>query len=729
MRRVGLPFALKRPALAVLLLGMVTSCSVFFAVYSQEERAVRATFERRAQFRIATVQQGMSNAIDALRVVNQLFVATGSVSREQFHTFTQPLLARYPYIEAFAFQRLVSRAQRPQFEAEMRARYPGFTIDELVNGKRVVAAVRERYSVIDYREPEARNNKAAFGLDATTLPFREAIAHAEETGLPAATGLFRIFHGNGEQISFRILMAVYRGGALLDDAASRRLAVSGYTVAVLRVRALLKKILASAGSSGDSGLDIRIYAAASADESKLAYGQPRAPSPADREPFRSTGLLGKPVESVSRSFDVAGTAWHMVVSARPTPFTATHDGALYVLLIGLIGTCAASAYLQSVASRAQRIQQLVAQRTGELKQVNQALVRSEERAHELAGLSSDWFWEQDQQFRYTSYSTKLAGRGSPPAPRMVGLTRWELPVDVDVSDWPAHRALLKTHQPYKDFEFKTQIDDLPSQWFSSSGKPLFDAEGRFTGYLGTCRNISVRKAAEEAMQHSRTALRKLASHQANVKEDERKRIARDIHDDLGQNLMVLRIDLSLLAADGTLPPGVKKRLDAALHQIDATIKAVRAIINDLRPAVLDLGLHAAVEWQVKEFERRSGIACNLYIDHEEFALDDRCATALFHIVQESLTNIMRHAQASHVQVEMRRRDGRLILKIADDGVGLAPGSGKKKNTFGLAGIKERIYALGGTCSTESVAGRGMAITLTVPIDPERDSLARRSTDM
>lgn len=293
--------------------------------------------------------------------------------------------------------------------------------------------------------------------------------------------------------------------------------------------------------------------------------------------------------------------------------------------------------------------------------------------------------------------------------------RRDLSVDPDTSDWLAHRATLEAHQPFKNFEFKTVLKGVSTQWFSASGKPIFNALGQFTGYRGTSRNISVRKGTEEALRHSRTQLRKLADHQERVKEDERKRIARDIHDDLGQNLMALRLDVSMIAARPDSVAITKERTDAALTQIDTTIKAVRAIMNDLRPAVLDLGLHAAVDWQAKQFERRTGIVCELQIDHEEFALDEKRATALFRIVQESLTNIIRHAQASHVQIGMQRRDGELFMQIADDGVGLFPDCRRKANAFGLAGIEERIHALGGTFAAVSEPGQGMAITLSIPL--------------
>ena len=279
---------------------------------------------------------------------------------------------------------------------------------------------------------------------------------------------------------------------------------------------------------------------------------------------------------------------------------------------------------------------------------------------------------------------------------------------------------------FDDTEFRIITRSGRLRWVHSRAHAVLDSTGKLVRLVGSISDITDRKQAEETLHHSQSLLHKLAAHQETVREDERKRIARDIHDDLGQNLMVLRIDVSIMAAASDSGSANKKRNASVLHQIDTTIKSVRAIINDLRPAVLDLGLHAAIEWQAQEFERRSGIVCELQIDHDEFALDDKSTTVLFRIVQESLNNIIRHAQASHVLIEMQRRGRELFLKIADDGIGLPPEGIRKKNAFGLVGMKERIYALGGTFSTINHPGQGMAITISIPLPDERFSQPKLS---
>jgi signal transduction histidine kinase len=223
------------------------------------------------------------------------------------------------------------------------------------------------------------------------------------------------------------------------------------------------------------------------------------------------------------------------------------------------------------------------------------------------------------------------------------------------------------------------------------------------------------RESQSKLQLSHQKLRRLADHAYQVKELERKRIAREVHDDLGQNLLALRIEAEMLATRSKTHSHLHKRASATLQQIDTTIKSVRQIINDLRPTVLDLGLSAAVEWQVNQFQRRTGIQCEIHDDHGEIAMPDYCATAFFRILQESLTNIVRHANASRVVVELRLNGGWLSLIVRDNGCGLPPGGRNKHGSFGLVGIEERILILGGTCAVFSERDGGTTIMVSAPV--------------
>ncbi|WP_251373535.1 CHASE domain-containing protein [Janthinobacterium sp. JC611] len=224
------------------------------------------------------------------------------------------------------------------------------------------------------------------------------------------------------------------------------------------------------------------------------------------------------------------------------------------------------------------------------------------------------------------------------------------------------------------------------------------------------------RASQIRLQLSHQKLRRLAAHADQIKEEERKRIAREIHDDLGQNLLVLRIDADMLASrTQRRHPRLNARARSTLEQIDTTIKSVRQIINDLRPTVLDLGVNAAVEWQVAQFRQRTGIACEVSESHDDICLSDQCATALFRILQESLSNISQHANASRVRVKLEKCRDTVSMSICDNGVGAAIDGRNKLGSFGLVGIEERIKLLGGTFHIESSPGAGMSVHVSVPL--------------
>jgi signal transduction histidine kinase len=223
------------------------------------------------------------------------------------------------------------------------------------------------------------------------------------------------------------------------------------------------------------------------------------------------------------------------------------------------------------------------------------------------------------------------------------------------------------------------------------------------------------RASEAKLQKTNDNLRRLAAHAESIKESERKRIAREIHDDLGQNLLALRIEVDLLASrTNKRHPRLHTRAHWMLEQIDATIKSVRQIINDLRPHVLDLGLTAAVDWQIAEFQRRTGLACALVSHHHDLHVSDRCATTLFRILQESLTNVSRHARATRVRVELAVDPESISMTISDNGIGLSTTGGQKPGSFGLVGIEERVRILGGKCIITSSAGAGTTVHISIP---------------
>ncbi len=221
----------------------------------------------------------------------------------------------------------------------------------------------------------------------------------------------------------------------------------------------------------------------------------------------------------------------------------------------------------------------------------------------------------------------------------------------------------------------------------------------------------------ETEVHQRTAdLTELARHLQNAREDERGRLARELHDELGALLTAAKFDVARLKrALGTPTPELSERLQHLVSTIDQGIALKRGIIEDLRPSSLsNLGLTAALEIQAREFEARSGLPVQVQI--EDAALSDDAQIVIYRIVQEAFTNIAKHARARHIEVHLQRQDQRVALRIADDGQGF-DAAGSKRGAHGLLGMRYRVESVGGEFHIDSAPGRGTVIRALVPLLP------------
>ena len=236
-------------------------------------------------------------------------------------------------------------------------------------------------------------------------------------------------------------------------------------------------------------------------------------------------------------------------------------------------------------------------------------------------------------------------------------------------------------------------------------------------YTVILRDVTARVDTMNALSRSREELRAFAAAASSVREQEKSRIARELHDELAQSLTALKMDLSWLA--DRLPGGdaaLAGKLDAMRLMLDTTVAATRRISADLRPLMLDdLGLLPAVEWLVQGFRSRTGVRCELQVARDGFELPEPYATAVFRIIQESLTNAARHANASLVEVTLGREDGCVLISVSDNGSGFATEDPRKPQSFGLMGLRERVYLLDGRVSIESQAGAGTHIDVRIPV--------------
>jgi PAS domain S-box-containing protein len=253
-------------------------------------------------------------------------------------------------------------------------------------------------------------------------------------------------------------------------------------------------------------------------------------------------------------------------------------------------------------------------------------------------------------------------------------------------------------------------------WVLLSLDPIRGADGEPAGAVHVLRDITARKQAEIALRESLDQLRNLSARLESAREQERTRIAREIHDELGHALTALKMDVAWLAGrlGGTSAP-IAERGAAMSALIDRTIATVRALATALRPSILDeLGLAAAIEWQAAEFGRRTGIAVRVSGPESPPDLDAECATAVFRILQEALTNVARHAGADHVRVALKALRTRIVLEVADDGRGVLPAEAAGPGSLGILGMSERARAVGGSMTLEGRPGRGTTLRLSIP---------------
>jgi two-component system sensor histidine kinase UhpB len=257
-------------------------------------------------------------------------------------------------------------------------------------------------------------------------------------------------------------------------------------------------------------------------------------------------------------------------------------------------------------------------------------------------------------------------------------------------------------------------------WFRDEAEAVTDESGRHMFVQGILVNITQNKLAEEALRNSQDELRRLAAHQEHVKEEERKRIAREIHDELGGQLTSIKAYVSVSVeqarARGEEPDPL---LSDAADMARVAIETVRRVITDLRPSVLDqLGVWAALEWYTERVQKMSGLRCQCAIDDAlvDFEIDTELSTMLFRVVQEALTNVVRHADASEVTVAVRLQSGLIVLEIVDNGKGIDTERLLNRESMGLLGMYERTRHFGGELKISGIPGKGTSVVLRLSVD-------------
>ena len=348
----------------------------------------------------------------------------------------------------------------------------------------------------------------------------------------------------------------------------------------------------------------------------------------------------------------------------------------------------------------------------ERKRAEEALRESEEKWRSLVNASPDYIALHDSEGRYLFLNHYAEGFTEKD---VIGTSLYQyiLPESVEIFRGKMESAVNTWTTQH--FEY-TGLGDLgATKIYEGYLVPLRDKNQEII-ILSVSRDITERKQAEEALKQSRDQLHALTTYWQAAIEAERALIAREIHDEFGQSMTALKMDLTWLAK--RLPEGDEKleRLAGMNALVDDSIALMRRIATDLRPNLLDdLGLNAALEWQAKEFSNHSGIPCRVNLPEQDLNLDLALSTTLFRIFQEALTNVARHAQATHINANLQYKDQTVILTIQDNGRGISESELEAPGSLGLLGLRERAAQWGGEAVIKGVAGKGTTVTVSIPL--------------
>jgi len=481
--------------------GLAASLGLFVGVSHLEYDNMALAFAQRADERVAAVRQGMNGAIEVLAVTNQLFSNGEPVSRERFADFTARLLERHQFIQAFHYHRVVRADERAAVEAELQHVRPGAVLTEKTPGGLAPAAPRGRYHVIEYVEP-MQGNEGAFGLDlGRDASLMTALDGAKSSGQPTATSLFTLVRTG--TVAFDLVMPVFgKRGELL-----------GNTAAVVRGKQLVHESLLGAGLLDRDDIFVSVYAGEQADPAALLLSTgPTAP----RARPALAGWL-RPDHGIRATvLQAGGRPWRVEVAAAPRPFLADHMASVALLVGGILVTLLGTAFVQSAGMRARKVQQLVRQRTSDLRRSNRrliedmaareraekALLQSEQRFRQLVAMSSDWYWEQDKDFRFTMITGGFTEKSGVAVEGLLGKTRWEyVPGLLDSEGGREHLVRMQAHEAFTNLEYQIVDDRGDTRWFLVNGQPIFDDQGALQGYRGTGSDITERKLTEQRVHH------------------------------------------------------------------------------------------------------------------------------------------------------------------------------------------------------------------------------------
>lgn len=706
-----MPTLRDRVAWLALALGLLATGASWALLQQDQQRRTQAEFQLRAERATAALRGRLLAYEQVLRGGAALFDITGAVSRKQWHTFVDRLRVAelFPGVQGVGFAKHIAPAEKSAHVNAVRAEgFPDYDIRP--------EGERETYTSIVYLEPFSGRNLRAFGFDMFSEPVRRsAMERARDQGTASLSGKVTLVQETDEKVQAGVLMylPVYRGGQVPAGVEERRAMLIGFVYAPFR----MNDLGAAALDESMNDIDVEIFDGATATTETLLMDRDGVPR------FLSNAESGA-LSSVS-TIDANGRKWTLKFVAQPEFIAARDDRKPLLVLAG--GTLI-SALLFALTWTVSRTRD---QALKMARKISAALQENEQRFAAIVHGAMDAIVTIDEKQTILHFNPAAERVFRCEAAQAIGapLTRFmpERFRDLHRSHVERFGATGVTdRQMGKQLDlYGLRADGEEFSLEASISHTLQDGQRLYTVIL---RDISERRRAQTELERSHSELRQLSIALRDAQEDERKRIARDLHDDLGQSLTVLKMDVSSIEVrlkSDPASPTTRSTFASALVRMDRTlnhmVKSVRRISADLRPTMLDdLGLESAIEALVRRIAQSSNLRCAFECHPADFSVDERLATPLYRIAQEALNNAVKHAQASEISVKLcREATGDVVLEVRDNGIGLKPGDKGKTGSFGLIGMRERIHALGGELLIDSKPGLGTAVRVMVPDTEKR----------
>jgi PAS domain S-box-containing protein len=365
------------------------------------------------------------------------------------------------------------------------------------------------------------------------------------------------------------------------------------------------------------------------------------------------------------------------------------------------------------------------------KQAEEALREAEQQYRDIFENAGEGIFRSIPEGRYIVANPALASMYQFASPEELIRSSQDISqqVYVDPTRREEFKRQLEEQGAVRGFEHEVFRQDGSTLWISVNARAVRDERGAIQYYEGTAQDISERKAAEEKLKATSAQLRALSARLQAAREEEGTRIAREIHDEMGSTLTSLRWELERFdktiseAKDWSQVQTLRAKIEEMMRLTDITIGTMRRITSELRPSVLDdLGLVAAIEWQAQQFQARTGIICDCDCSLEKVELNEEQSTAVFRILQETLTNVLRHAQATKVEIKISKENGHFGLSVSDNGKGIMESVKSEQQSLGILGMRERAHLIGGEIDIKGVEGKGTVVIVRVPLSGQDTAL-------